>query len=420
MMKQLAVLLCAALFWAAFPAAPAAADIPVTTVTWSTTTAQASPILALAGQTACSINIPTTGSPTGFTVVGQVSSDPLVYTSPSTAVWVTAPSPLNSISSTGSNNVANIASTGLLAFRINVTGISGGTLNVNLVCSPAAAAGSVSASVTFPYGFTADAQTATTASSVGLMAFNGSTVDRLRDDANKYLYVDCATGCSGSSLTLPYSYTSGQTATTASFIGIAAYNGTTVDALRSVTFGSAPGANTGSATVSANICSTSACASVQNSGLEVNPSNSTAAFSGQPLHPANTSGGGCSGITANTGTSPTQITKSFLATTMTASTAAQVVALSASTIVHICRIVISGNWSGAAAITIESGTGTTCASNTTTLANYEVPASGQTIIEGNGDMSVLEGASGYAICVSPGAFTLTSGLAYLDITYAQY
>ena len=65
------------------------------------------------------------------------------------------------------------------------TQIAGGTPGVLVVQGTGTGGaipitGTISASTTFPYSFTADAQTATTASAIGLVGFNGTSVDRLR------------------------------------------------------------------------------------------------------------------------------------------------------------------------------------------------------------------------------------------------
>lgn len=79
--------------------------------------------------------------------------------------------------------------------------------------------GTISSTVTFPYSFT-NGQTAITASFLGAGGINaGGAFSPLQLDGSNRLIVACATGCSGSTQTLPYTYTNGQTATAASFLG---------------------------------------------------------------------------------------------------------------------------------------------------------------------------------------------------------
>lgn len=142
--------------------------------------------------------------------------------------------------------------------------------------------------------------------------------------------------------------------------------------------------------------------------------------SGQHIYPANTSGGGCAGINLSTGT---QITRVNLApVTITASEATtQIVALAASKFIHICGVTITGVLSTGGAINLITGTGVNCVTGTTTLATYQfgVNTAGFVFDKGTGEQSMIDSATASEICVSSGAFVSTQAVT-LNLVYAQY
>lgn len=100
-------------------------------------------------------------------------------------------------------------------------------------------AGSISSTTVFPYNGT-NGQTLTSASFLGVGGLDANGhFSPLKQDASQNLDVNCITGCSGGggSTTFPYTYTPAQAPTPASFLGVAGYNGTTIDPLLDVNGG---------------------------------------------------------------------------------------------------------------------------------------------------------------------------------------
>lgn len=153
---------------------------------------QASPIFPLTGQSSCAVVV--YNGPTAGALVPQVASDSSVNIAAGSAIWNTATGVGAGSITTFGNYVGNVAGQGLTAFRVVGSATFAGTAIGSIVCTTASGS---SGTVALAPG-----------STVGLTP--GTTV----------------------ATTDPYSFTSAQTAIAASFVGIAAYNGTGVDALK--------------------------------------------------------------------------------------------------------------------------------------------------------------------------------------------
>jgi hypothetical protein len=129
---------------------------------------------------------------------------------------------------------------------------------------------------------------------------------------------------------------------------------------------------------------------------------------------ANTVGQPCWGIVATTGA---LIPSQRVSVALTASTPVQIVALTASKVIHICGLEFTTVFTVGAAVAFENGTGATCASGTNVFANYDMGTPFDNLQLGNGAQDLYAIPSGNAFCVSPGAFT---GTAHVNIDYAVY
>lgn len=125
----------------------ASADVPASQTKFQiTTTGPTLPIL-LQGGSACGVDISVlTSSPT-FTIVPQASND---YPAVQPGTWSTATNiGSGSITSTGAVAPGLVSSTGLAAFRLNVTALAGGTIQAVVTCSGA----TIASTGTPPNGF---------------------------------------------------------------------------------------------------------------------------------------------------------------------------------------------------------------------------------------------------------------------------
>lgn len=373
-MMRLVLILLLALGVCALPMA-ARADTPTITVTGTFTTVSTNGFVALSGQSTCAVVLSGTGA--GMTIVPQGSSD-------GGTTWTTA-STINAGSMTANGAyTGNITGVGLTAFRLNVTAISSGTETYTITCSGALAAASITAAGNLPVAI---------ASPVAASGAIQVTV------CDKTTNAQCgAVNASGQqSIAGPLTGASGTgTASGAGQMLVAGCNYTT----------------------SPTAITTTQVGPIQCSAL------------GAPFvlnyatYPGGGSGGGCSGFVGGAGN--VNIVKRILSQNLTASTAStQLVALSASTFVHICHIDISGVLSTAGAVNIITGTGTNCATGLATIWTYIAPVStaGFLFNAGDGDHSLFDnsasGASGNALCYSTGAFVSTT-TPVMNITYAQY
>lgn len=146
----------------------------------------------------------------------------------------------------------------------------------------------------------------------------------------------------------------------------------------------------------------------------VSAASTTIGYAHQRFYPANTSGGGCNGVTGANITTGTQITHVSKAQAVTASLA-QVIALSASTFVHICQVTLSGTISAAGAVSISTGTGTNCATTNTALATFIFAAAFATTSIGDGADELYESLTANEICVIGAGTGIT-----MTIVWAQY
>jgi hypothetical protein len=105
-----------------------------------------------------------------------------------------------------------------------------GYLNVDI------ASGTVNVgTITNPYN-ASTGQTAKTASFVGIAGFDGTTVDAIRTDTTGRIILGAGTQSIGS-IVFPYNASTGQATVASTFVGIAGYDGTNADALRTDTTG---------------------------------------------------------------------------------------------------------------------------------------------------------------------------------------
>jgi len=362
------------------------------------------------------------------------------------------------------------------------------------------AAGSVSATVAFPYGETTDGQTATTASTLGMAAFNGSTIDRVRTTGGTAHGILAATPCDpttanqcaavtssnalkvdGSAVTqpvsgtltatqgtaanlltqvsqptaaslnatvvqstgsnlhvdvdsaptltvsgsvtqlLPYSSGATQTATANSFTGIAGFDGTNVQPVKTTTSGVAQ----------VNVCNVTGatCASIINSGLTTNMSSVGGTAIGAPTAAGSSASGnilGVQGVASGVpvATNLTQVngatvdpceadSKSNYAVNVSTSTTTTAVALSSGKRVLVCKVFLVAG--GTDSVTLEYSTSSSCASGTTAFTGA-VPLTAQAgWVEGNGAGEVYIVPSGDSLCIVTNAAVQLSG----SIEYLQ-
>lgn len=97
----------------------------------------------------------------------------------------------------------------------------------------------------------------------------------------------------------------------------------------------------------------------------------------------------------------------------------QMVALSGSTVIYVCNLTIQGT-GAAGTVKVVYGTGTACATGTTTLVTPWTTAVGTTIpafIGGGASSSVMQTAAGNALCL---VMATTSATANYFVSYAQF
>jgi len=189
----------------------ALADIPTIQNTVVTSSTLATPWLPLSGQSACTVLI--TGATT-ITAVPQLTSDTPTNISNGSAVAVTATTIGTGSLTANGTYTGNIAGLALTGFRVNITAISGSTATVTYGCSGAVAGTTQSGgSVTLPFAGNASGVAAGANQSVGLVYYNGTTMDAVRGTAGS-VSVQCTSGCSGSVADAPTALAAGVTTTT--------------------------------------------------------------------------------------------------------------------------------------------------------------------------------------------------------------
>lgn len=136
-----------------------------------------------------------------------------------------------------------------------------------------------------------------------------------------------------------------------------------------------------------------------------------------PTWPTNAAGGGCAGYTVGA----SAIARSTLVESVTANLAlTQIVALTASKVIHICSVLTS--WEAVTTtgnISLSYGTGSNCASGNTYIYTVVVGTgtAGGAVSIGNGESGIYDTASANELCVSS---SFTGGTAIVTLTYAQY
>lgn len=109
----------------------ARADVPVNTWSGAITGTGVLFQFNLSGASSCQVKV--TGSPSGLTAAVQTSADQF-----GAAGWDTASATVGSASiTTASNNIFNVAGSGLVGFRVNVSAYTSGTTNLWAACSSA-------------------------------------------------------------------------------------------------------------------------------------------------------------------------------------------------------------------------------------------------------------------------------------------
>lgn len=197
----------------------ALADIPVTSSSGSFTATGTYGQITLAGQSHCSVSLSGTGA--GIVVVPQGSNDLGVVTP---VTWTTVTSIGDgslTANTSGSGVVGNIASFALRGFQLNVTGISSGTENYVVTCSPAT--NSPSSAICSK----GNLNTCATVTTPGASATDALSVQGIAGGTSLPVSV-----VGTLSVALPFhSITAGQTGLTQSAVAVVGSNGSTNDPL---------------------------------------------------------------------------------------------------------------------------------------------------------------------------------------------
>jgi hypothetical protein len=105
--------------------------------------------------------------------------------------------------------------------------------------------------------------------------------------------------------------------------------------------------------------------------------------------------------------------KASVAVSITTATTTQLVALSTGKKVYVCGF--AATFGASSTLALEYGTGTACATGTTALTGVFTPATGGTVVTGNGSATVTGGPAGNALC----ALTTGTGGIFGLLTYVQ-